>query len=169
MMEEPDGCNRQHYIQQTIVGPICTHPGCNCKVNQNKTLFSCTANTIAAHWKKKGCSHGTPSPKKVERQLDERLRQLHIQSVNNKEAAFLHFKEGDDGVKRRKRCYCSHCGLVDRKHNLEKEHCGARCTGRPIQGLVFSNKYNQLVPEAILLAIVNGNSPLPILKPKLYL
>ena len=87
----------QHHIVQTLFGPVCT--SCVSRVSANKSLFSCARNTIKKHWDKNRCSTGNPSPARVEKELLERLRQLHIKSIGNEEIAFEHFKEGDEGVK----------------------------------------------------------------------
>ena len=167
--------NNQHFIQQTVVGPICTF--CECRVSKDKKLFSCSINTIKAHWKKNGCCSIGASPSHVNKQLLERLRYLHSTSIRNKQNAFQHFREGDEGVKRTQRYYCSYCGLVAQQNVLNRQHCtpaegtlgGGKCPGRPVQGFVLSNKYNQLVPESFLNDIVADNSPLRQLKPHIII
>ena len=168
-----DGSNQQsnHHICQTLFGPVCTSPSCLSRVSQNKTNFTCTTNTISTHWRKNNCSTGNPSPSRVERQLVERLRHLHSECIGNKELAFEHFKDGDDGVKRTLRHHCSHCGLVDKPNKLKKQHCAppygkGKCPGHPVKAHVLSNKYNQQVPEAFIHEIIAGNSPLLRLRPK---
>ena len=166
-----DGNNQQpHHIQQTLFGPVCTK--CLCRVsNNNKTPFTCTHKTIQKHWDDNNCSTGNPSSSRVERQLVERLRHLHSTCIGNKVMAFEHFKDGDDGVKRTLRHYCSHCGLVDKPNKLKKQHCAppygeGKCPGHPVKAHVLSNKYNQQVPEAFIHEIIAGNSPLLRLRPK---
>ena len=168
-----DGNNQQshHHFLQTLFGPVCTSPSCLSRVSRNKTHFTCTTNTISTHWKKNNCSTGNPSPSRVERQLVERLRHLHSACIGNKELAFKHFKDGDDGVKRTLRHHCSHCGIVDRLSALKKQHCTTpngkgKCPGTPVKAYVLSNKYNQQVPESFINAIIAGNSPLLRLRPK---
>lgn len=166
-----------HHIQQTLFGPVCTK--CNVKVNNNKSLFNCSANTITAHWKKNKCTVGTPSARGVARQLDDLLSILHT-ALNGKdiEAALLKFGEGSPATRsKRQRDYCSHCGLVDKKSKLLKQHCapaegatgGGKCPGSPARGYVLTNVYKQIIPESFLVAIISGNSPLRRLKPEINL
>jgi hypothetical protein len=82
-MEENN--QRRHHIVQTIVGPVCT--SCEARVSNNKTLFTCCANTIQSHWKKNQCSNDNPSARRTERELLERLRELHRKSIGNKDVA----------------------------------------------------------------------------------
>ena len=35
-----------HYIRQTILGPVCTHPRCNTKVNKTKSNFTISDDTL---------------------------------------------------------------------------------------------------------------------------
>ncbi len=162
----------QHHIVQTLFGPVCT--SCVSRVSANKSLFSCARNTIKKHWDKNRCSTGNPSPARVERELLERLRQLHIKSIGNEEIAFEHFKDGDEGVKRTLRHHCSHCGLVDERSSLLRHHCTShagrgKCPGQPVKAYVLTNKYKQLVPESFVRAIIANNSPLRRLKPNMIL
>eukprot|EP00984_Skeletonema_dohrnii_P000887 scaffold277_cov93-Skeletonema_dohrnii-CCMP3373.AAC.1 len=169
-----------HYIQQTVIGPICTSPGCQCTVSNKTRLFSCSANTINAHWKAKKCFNGKPSVRGVHTQLRERLRYLHTTSIGNNDIAFQHFRVGDEGVTRRMQYHCSHCGLVDKPTRLLRQHCRPpmsdevegrkwKCPGTPVNDYVLKNKYNQMVPESFLMAMVAGDSPLRRLQPDLLL
>ena len=153
-MEENN--QRRHYIVQTIVGPVCT--SCETRVSNNKTLFTCCANTIQSHWKNNQCSNGNSSARRTERELLERLRELHQRSIGNKDVAFQHFRDGDEGVKRSFRHHCSHCGLVDKESRLKRYH--KKCPGHAIKAYVLSNKYNQQVPESFLNDIIDNKSPL---------
>ena len=78
--------------------------------------------------------------------------------------------------------YCSHCGLVDKPSKLLRQHCRppmsdgdevegrkGKCPGTPVNGYVLKNKYNQMVPESFLMAMVAGDSPLRRLQPDLLL
>ena len=154
---------RQHHIVQTIVGPVCMAPSCLTRVSNNNTLFGCDKNTIKRHWKKNQCFLGSPSARKTARELLERLCELHRRSINNKELAFHHFKEGDDGVNKNLRYHCSHCGLVDKRSKLNSQH---KCPGKPIKAYVLSNKYNQRVPESFLNDIVDHKSLLHVYSPE---
>ena len=51
-----------HYIKQTLVGPICTHPRCNTKVNKTKTNFSISDDTLQEHFKANKCTNGKVAP-----------------------------------------------------------------------------------------------------------
>ena len=167
-----------HYIQQTVIGPICTSPGCQCAVSNKTRLFSCGANTIDRHWKAKQCFDGNPSPKRVHAQLRERLRYLHTTSIGNNDIAFQHFRVGDEGVTRRKQYHCSHCWIVDKPSKLLRQHCRpamsdevegrkGKCPGTQVNDYVLKNKYNQMVPESFLMAMIAGDSPLRRLQPDL--
>lgn len=168
--------SNNHHIKQTIAGPVCTK--CNVKVN-NKRLFNCCPNTISAHWKKHKCIVDNPGARGVARQLDDLLSFLHTALIGKDiEAALQQFGAGSTATRSKRQLdYCPHCGLVDKKNKLLKKHCapaegatgGGKCPGSPAKGFVWTNVYNQCVPEAFLHEIISGNSPLRRLKPKIHL
>ena len=88
--------SKNHYLQQTIAGVVCTF--CIMKVNSNNTLFCTSRQTIDRHWRKNGCSDGNQCPATTAIQLEIRLKELHTRSQNNRALAVSDFREGDEGV-----------------------------------------------------------------------
>ena len=66
-----------HYIRQTILGPVCTHPQCQMKVNKTKTNFTISDDTLSRHVKEKKCSTGKVNMKGLERNLNEQIINMH--------------------------------------------------------------------------------------------
>ena len=76
---------KPHYIEQTLVGPICTHPGCMSKVARCKGQFLVVADTILSHWKRKGCFTGNkhPNARQLAKDLKSQLISMHDRIKRN--------------------------------------------------------------------------------------
>ena len=72
-----------HYIKQTLVGPICTHPNCNKKVNKTKTNFTICDNTLREHFKDNKCINGNVNASKLERDLNIQIINMYNRIKSN--------------------------------------------------------------------------------------
>ena len=112
--------NNNHYIQQTVAGPVCTHPNCLTKIGQKLIV---TDDTIRAHWKKNECYKCTEIPNASQVEKDQ---ELHLVSIH--ERIRLSPLRGEEivnesfppGCKMTNTAYCSRCGYNDKPARVKK-------------------------------------------------
>ena len=113
--------NNNHYIEQTVAGPVCTHPNCQTKIG-NKLIVS--DDTFRRHWNKNECYKCTEIPNASQVEKDQ---ELHLVSIH--ERIRLSPSRGEaivnesfpPGCKVTNKAYCSRCGFNDKPARVK--HC----------------------------------------------
>jgi hypothetical protein len=159
---------RAHYIEQTLLGPICTHPDCQTKVAKRGGLFDITSQTLLNHWKANNCYHGPrPNASDLVRRLNIQLVGIH-ERVSHEEPsadALIARDLPPDTTTTFSAGYCLRCGFSDKPSRVRR-HASHRKTVCTIldfneRGTIYRSKYGFAVPKAVLERIVEGTFVLP--------
>ena len=152
--------NNNHYIQQTVAGPVCTHPNCLTKIGQKLIVSD---DTIRRHWKKNECYKCTEIPNASQVENDQ---ELHLVSIH--ERIRLSPLRGEEivnesfppGCKMTNKAYCSRCGFNGKPARVKK-HIGAKHNKCGVihfrqKGIIYTNKYSQSMPQELLQSMASS-------------
>ena len=157
-----------HYIKQTLVGPICTHPNCNTKVNKTKN-FTISDDTLREHFKANKCINGKVNASKLERDLNIQIINMHNRIKSNptkgEEMVALCFPNNSSRMFRS--AYCGRCGYNDASSARVKQHINSKKNKCLLihfkhSDIILQNEYGFRMPQAILKLIAEGKFVLPI-------
>ena len=159
---------REHYIEQTIVGPVCTHLNCKTKLGTN---FTVSDDTLRRHWNKNKCYTGNdiPNATKLVRKLDEQLVSMVERNQRNPSHGqqMVHQLFSTNNTTTRSSGYCRRCGYC-KIPSLVKHHIKAKTKCNMVhfvkQGTILEeNVYGCKMPQEILTSLANGTFKLPFL------
>ena len=159
---------REHYIEQTIVGPVCTHLNCKTKLGTN---FTVSDDTLRRHWKKNKCYSGNdiPNATKLVRKLDEQLVSMVERNQRNPSHGQQMVDQlfSTNNTTTRSSGYCRRCGYC-KIPSLVKHHIKAKTKCNMVhfvkQGTILEeNVYGCKMPQEILTSLANGTFKLPFL------
>ena len=162
--------NKPHFIEQTLLGPICTK--CDRKVDPNNILFSVTRKTLILHWKTYDCLSGTDTPNasQLERDLQTQIIGIHSRIANTSLTLDAmvneHLPPRTTTIFRSG--FCSRCGYsekpsrVTRHLTSTKRKCNILDLNQ--QGNIYKTKHGFKVPKAILLLMAAGKFQLPFVR-----
>ena len=158
-----------HYIRQTILGPVCTHPRCNTKVNKTKSNFTISDDTLSRHVKEKKCSTGKVNMKGLERNLNEQIINMYnrIKGDITKGDELVGYCFPNDRTTTSRSAYCKRCGFAGKlaKVKTHVQSTKNTCTHLHIiaSGMILHNdKFGFEIPQSILNSIAEGKFVLPI-------
>lgn len=161
--------SQTHHIQQTLFGPICTHPRCDKKVSDRNSLFYLNYNTIGRHWKKKKCYTGPkpPNARALAKQLQEQLVRLHGRIARDQMSVDTLIDKyiSPDLSKLCFSGHCKRCGYVDQPGRIQRYHISSTktpCTMLDLnrRGEIYITQHGFKVPKAMLEKIASGSSPI---------
>ena len=159
---------REHCIEQTIVGPVCTHLNCKTKLGTN---FTVSDDTLRRHWKKNKCYSGNdiPNATKLVRKLDEQLVSMVERNQRNPSHGQQMVGQlfSTNNTTTRSSGYCRRCGYCNIP-SLVKHHIKAKTKCNMVhfvkQGTILEeNVYGCKMPQEILTSLANGTFKLPFL------
>src|SRR6056300_191450 len=142
---------RKHYIEQTIMGPVCTHPKCNTKLGTN---FTVSDDTLRRHWKNNKCYNGDVIPnatqlvRKLEQQLVSMIERNQRNPPSGQQLVDRYFPSNNTITTSGGYCvrcgYCNIPSLVKQHINSPKTKCNMLHFKHGI--ILKENKYECKMP-----------------------